>query len=202
VRPAMPAPLQWQRLSPETMGNADGQVVFTFPAEAEAVIEERRLAILRGLAVPTVADHDRWNRLKVAAALAVLHGTADVDDVLWEVSGHLMAVSSVTRAGIMAELAKAGAERDEHEGAREVRRATGRSVATEERIEAGADVVRRAVADFGPEGCNRAAITRALRRYRDCADECVDRAVDNGWVSHTGKGRGSRYVVRLDKGGH
>lgn len=99
------------------------RVVLRIPDAAANTIRAARAARLRGDG-DALDGHALLCRLKVAAALALLDGARQVRDEDWELSATVMAVSDVTRTGVVRHLAAAAGEANEARGRAEGVRAS------------------------------------------------------------------------------
>lgn len=83
-----------------------------YPTGVRDLVRRTRLDAVRN------ADSDRDSlhghmllvRMKLAAGLAILHGVTDVDDVLWEASGHVIDLSTATLDIVLGHAKKKAAE--------------------------------------------------------------------------------------------
>lgn len=178
---AMPEVRVWSR---PNLRERFGEAVIGFPADVLAEVEhESRLVRSGRLVRDPLDEHRTFLRMKVAAALALLHGSIDVDNTLWGVAGALLDVSTATRSEVLAAMSRDRRARKRAEGADAAEADEGRD---EARIARGAVAVCREVAKHAGqhdgEGCTRKCLTRALRRYRDVVDECIAAAVAGGKV--------------------
>ena len=103
--------------------------MFSLPTKAKTLIDHNAWAKLRGESTDSALDgHLGLCRIKVAAALALLHNGREVTDLTWDLSGAVMDVSQQTREGIERHLAEQGDKANRARG-----RAEGiRSVVSEE----------------------------------------------------------------------
>ncbi|WP_245547521.1 hypothetical protein [Nocardia brevicatena] len=93
-RPAAPEPLQvkvqaWQ-----------ARVEMDVPQPVQAVMDRHRLAMLRGEDVDPLDGHRMLTGLKVAAALAILDGRAEVTESDWRLAGYVIWISDRTRTQV------------------------------------------------------------------------------------------------------
>lgn len=77
--------------------NGVAQMVMTLPSEVEALVRSNRLRRLRGEAVVGLDGHLLLTREKVAAALALMDGRADVSAADWSAAGAMIDLSTSTR---------------------------------------------------------------------------------------------------------
>lgn len=168
---------------------------------AKDAVDAGRLARIRG-EQPPLDGHALLARLKVAAALALLDGRAEVGEDDWRLSATVMAVSNHTRNHIETELRLAkratNEARADAEGDRDVIRS--------ERVEAAAikTVVRRVrrLLPASSGGMTHSAIRSALTRgQRDQLEAALTVLLDAGHIeveettqlSTGGGGAGHRY---------
>jgi hypothetical protein len=95
--PRCPDPIEWQR--PQFPRADYHRSVLPICDAARATIDAARLARLRGDG-DALDGHALLARLKIAAALGLLDGHAEVDDDDWRLAGHLLAVSDAARAEV------------------------------------------------------------------------------------------------------
>lgn len=102
--PDEPSPLHWSRPLPWPTAGFFGRSRLRVCGQAAETIEKARVTRLRGEG-DALDGHALLARLKVAAALGLLHGRAEVDDEDWTLAGTVMAISDATRASVVAALA-------------------------------------------------------------------------------------------------
>jgi hypothetical protein len=164
-----------------------------FPEHVRALVRSNRLASTRG-DVAALDGHALLARLKVAAGLALLHGSASVSDDLWDVSGHIMALSDHTRQGLLRAQGEQNRERQKARGKDEAVREEARDgVALDRAVKILARFVHR-----HPDGVTRKAAKDACGRYKTMAVEaiqiCLERRLILEEVESASNGRpGSRY---------
>lgn len=106
--PEEPGPWRWQAPRwPQRSWTASYQVL-PVCARARAEVDADRLARLRGDG-HALDGHAMFARLKIAAALAILDGRADVDDIDWTLAAHVAERSRATRQGVVDAIAAADA---------------------------------------------------------------------------------------------
>ncbi len=110
VAPETPEPMTWV---PPAWHEANGRsiggmyrVPVGLPQRAKDMVVAAHLARTRGQG-DALDGHALLTRLKVAAALAILEGRTQVDEVDWDLSGRVMAVSDRTREMCQRELVAA-----------------------------------------------------------------------------------------------
>jgi hypothetical protein len=83
-----------------------GWRVLQIPEEVAEEIWHHRWLVLKGAeGVDPLDAHVRLTQLKVAAAVAILHGGTGVSSDAWKIAGQLIDVSTQTRAGLAAAVA-------------------------------------------------------------------------------------------------
>jgi len=155
--------------------------IVDFPPDVLAQVSAERRARVRGEHVG-MDSHATMQRMKVAAALAMLHGEIAVSPAMWEIAGHVMEISDATRNAAMTAVADAARERAASEGRRTADVEDG---AWQRQVEHGARTVAKVVArhSHDPAGCTKRCFTLALPKgYRAKAQECADKAVKDGTV--------------------
>ena len=93
-------------------------------------MDEARLRVLRGIKVTEddrVRAHAMLTRMKVAAAVAVLHSVLTVSDLFWQIAGAIMDKSDATRSGVLHLLAETAEREAEARGPDGSRRGAGPS---------------------------------------------------------------------------
>ncbi|MFT3831900.1 MAG: bifunctional DNA primase/polymerase [Micropruina sp.] len=207
--PEWPGPLVWLPVLHGEAGT-DGRTRVQLPGEARLAIREAHRARLRNLDRGQNLDgHALLTRTKLAAALAFLHGEADVSLELWELAGRVMEVSDRTREDCVQVLARATHERSVARG-----RQLGVQDQVREDTRAGLLVPRLAAliwqmvqqhnageraadAKHEPgEGCTGRCLSRALRRHggAEHRDAARDEAERHGWIRNAGDDTRTRWV--------
>lgn len=131
--------------------------------------------------------HALLNRVKVAAAVALMEGRLDVTDDDWELAGRIQSTSDLTRAWVQAQIAneraKTGRQRAEVRANEAV---VVDSTVSEARVARVGRVIARAVHRAGEEGMARGeAKKRAAKRDRGDAEAGIAFAVAAGWIVET-----------------
>ncbi|WP_370180427.1 bifunctional DNA primase/polymerase [Rhodococcus wratislaviensis] len=129
----IPAP-SWKR-------TGDDEYVYMGVTEAvRKQIRADRRAVQREAAgaLTGIDAHRNLVRLKLAAAVAVLHGRADVSDDDWELAGLLLEHSDRVRAAVRKSITTAHKAAHEARGAADVHRAEGERATRDKAIEAAA----------------------------------------------------------------
>ncbi|EFC84070.1 DnaB-like helicase N-terminal domain-containing protein [Parafrankia sp. EUN1f] len=181
--PSAPEALAWEMpaWTTEADGFAPGRYVLDVCPAALSTIRKAHIQRQRGEG-DALDGHALLCRLKVAAALGLLHGHTQVDDRDWELAGTVMAVSDRTRASVVEKLRAVDSSRNR---ARAVANAE-RSVIVAERTDE--DRVRkacRAISDrLGRETgwLVHSDLRTATRRHRDYFHEAISRLIALGEV--------------------
>lgn len=203
-----PGPLQFK---PPTVSLADGlrrrylrngpdeRLLMGVPSTVERQVRSEQAAIQRynGGLIPDeegwtppdpLAGHDRLNRLRVAANLALLDSRLDLDVEDWELAGAIMANSAEVRTSLLETMA--AARRAERESQVHIR-AAGQMLAEQQRIET---LIERAIEGIlrilanGP--ATKRELAAGLSRYqREVLEDAIDRAVTQGLIAIEGDGR-------------
>lgn len=191
--PAMPKPLVLEPLD-WSLDPAVPRSWREFPLCPEAVSTIRSAHVARQQGNGDALDgHALFVRVKMACAVAVLHGRQEVTSWDWETSGLLMARSDRTRAEVRQVLGAMAAKRS-----REMAEVRGRESLTVEEMKhanavKGAQLaVRRAVAKGGGSTTRKAAKDAAGPRYRDYLDEALAEMEANGELRQ----EGGRWVLQ------
>jgi hypothetical protein len=103
-KPDTPEPLPWATPTWPVADYTTKRTELDVCSEAREAVDDAALARHRGQ-VDALDGHSLLARLKVAAALGILHGEASVTTTYWEMAGSLMTVSDVTRASVANTLA-------------------------------------------------------------------------------------------------
>jgi len=196
TEPPEPAPLDRKDIA--TGWNPLGVTEVAFPQHVEKQVRDNRRKVLRGHGN---ADnkHLMLCRIKVAAALALLHGHREVSDEMWELSAVVMEVSQATRAGVEQSLAKRIEQRNQARGKAEGLRAVevdnAREDAAVKRVAQG--IVRRLQAKGGRAPRSE---VRPAARDRLYYDEAIERLVSSGAVKEVSGERGVDLVLTEGRG--
>lgn len=176
--PECPERRRWRLPRWPTAEAFTGRVLLPVCDTARRLIDEQRLARLRGDG-DALDGHALLAQLKAAAALALLDGRADVSDDDWRLSETLMAVSDATRGSVADELAKTAAEANRRRGAAEGER----QVVVAERVEDAAvkricGVLARRLdrlggADIAESKLRKSLDSRDRRHYEEAAERLV-----------------------------
>jgi hypothetical protein len=136
-KPDDPSQIQWKP-APEIIGLADHD--FTCPRvmdvclQARDAVDQARVARMRGQG-DALDGHALYTREKVAAGLALYDGRLGVSEEDWQLAGHLMFVSDITRQGVTNALRRAQEHRNRVRGESEAARARIVARATETDIQ-------------------------------------------------------------------
>ena len=119
-------------------------------------------------------------RMKLAAGLAILHGTTNVSDVLWEASGHVIDLSTAT-LGIVLEHARKKAAKEA------TAKGHAAAIADEVKEERKLVQVARRIGTFvakngGSGGVPRNSIRQGLGRDKAWAVTGIAKAIDLGYI--------------------
>lgn len=191
TEPEWPGRLAWT--PPDQRGQRDhhGQVTVTVPDHVRDALREAHRARNRGQVHDMLDGHLALTRLKVAAALGILHGAYAVEDWAWDVAGHIIDVSTGVRGDCQRALAEQAQRAQVARGRGDHARESGRREAVAEAVTRDAARVHRAVtaghgaAHGHPEdaGCTRKCITVNLpRRTLEQRDAAIAQAIDMGWI--------------------
>ena len=165
-----------------------------FPDSVRDLVRRVRLNALRGN-VSELDGHALLAREKLAAALALLHGEADVSDELWDVSGLVMRVSDRTRESLLRYEAAEARKRVERQGRTDAQReAVKQTHGLENAILTAARYVHR-----NAGGVSRRQLKDSCGRWRGLANEAITEAVTRGLIREelvehaNGRQTGKRY---------
>ena len=148
-----------------------------YPEYVRDLVRSNRLAAVSGN-VAALDGHALLARLKFAAGLALLHGSATVSDQLWEVSGHVMALSDHTRQQLLGAQAAQNRQRQESRGRDEATREEAKGDLV---LEKAVKVLARYVHKH-PEGVTRKAAKSACGRYKTSAVEAMNACLERGLI--------------------
>jgi hypothetical protein len=193
VEPEWPGPLKWQ--APPLHDTKLGWLIIPVPDHIRDTLRAAHRARHRGTDTNHLDGHLALTRLKVAAALAALHGAYAITDQWWELAGLLMDVSMGQRTACQQALAAEAAARAESRGRMTYAQEIGRSKAVAETTERDARRVWAVVAGHtspdpmasrthAPDaGCTKRCITIQLpRRDPGQRDQAIEYAVDREWI--------------------
>jgi hypothetical protein len=111
-RPDCPPPWGWKLPHWPAASDARGLVVLPVCAHAAAAMDNHRLITLRGSHGEALEAHGPLARLKVAAALALLDGRAEVTDDDWDLSHLVVGMSRQTRDRVVEALRRSEVARN------------------------------------------------------------------------------------------
>lgn len=120
--PACPRPIDWTKVALPRLDGLTGRYPMSVCAEAVTLVRATRREQLRGN-TQALDGHALLTRLKVAAALALLHGRNAVDDEFWGLSGVLAGLSERTRLSVTDTLKRDATARNDARGEAEATRA-------------------------------------------------------------------------------
>lgn len=151
--------------------------------------------------------HRLLTRLKVATAMALLHGDVAITDQWWEMAGRIIDTSMAVQKDCQRVLAAAGADRSRNTGRLAGIQEEGTAEYRNERVEAAARAIWRTVRKHANgakdgseqkhdpgEGCTSRCISRALRHYVDrdtLRRGALERAAEDSWIEE----RGERWTI-------
>jgi Bifunctional DNA primase/polymerase, N-terminal len=193
VEPEWPGPLKWQ--APPLLSNHGGWTVIAVPDHIRDTLRAAHRARHRGTDHNHLDGHLALTRLKVAAALAALHGSYEITDLWWALAGLIMDISTEVRTQCQRALAAEDDAKAESQGRREHVKETGKALAVAEATERDARALWRKVSQHADgtggggrshpvdAGCTTRCITMALsRRARGQREQALEYAVDRDWV--------------------
>lgn len=188
ICPALPEPVRIV-LPMETRG----RYVFKVPSSVRQTIQNHRRNVLRGSQdVDPLDGHRMATQLKVAAALALLDGRADVSEDDWRLAYMVMIQSSNVRDDIRLELAQ---RRRESNRARAIERADTNTIMEQHELDQKMNRARNGILsrlNREPVGVPvaRAELGRALRSdIREFRDDALNELLESGTI----QGDGTRY---------
>jgi hypothetical protein len=167
----------------------------TFPDHVSDLVRRVRRDALRGT-VNELDGHALLAREKLAAGLAILHGTSTVSDALWDVSGHLMTVSERTRQSLLDYRIKEARNRAHSQGRADAEREAAK---TSHGLEHAVLVLSRYV-HRNPSGVTRRQLKDACGRWKSLSTEAITEAVARGLIREdkvdhpNGQQTGTRYL--------
>lgn len=187
---AWPGTLRWQPPAqwPET---------FDYPDHIKAEIRRWHKRKRQGDDIDPRDGHRMLLRLKLGAALAVLHGQTYITDQWWHLSGLLVDLSDRTQDHCADVLAEKSRQQDLSNGRRMAVRQQGAAEYANARAEKLAERVAKIVAEHHLEktstskhepgaGCTDRCITQALKNFPDKAEmrgPAVAAATDHEWIT-------------------
>jgi hypothetical protein len=192
--PPWPGALTW---SPPLRNGTDrrtGLHHMTLPEVAAAFVHAQHRLRQRDPHGGGLDSHSVLTRLKIAAALALLHGDAEVTDQAWAISEVVLEASRRTRQTCLDALASQERQRNAQRGRADAERQGAAEQARSERAAKNAVLLWRTVsnpthanAKHEPdEPCTRRCFAHALRHHggRAVVDEALAAADDLGWIDH------------------
>lgn len=169
----------------------DGVVEIVYgPEHIKHTIIEAHIARQRGQEA-ALDGHAMLTRLKVAAALALLHHRIVVSELDWELSGVVMAESNRTRDWVVTEAQRAARSKVRE---RAISRAVGEEAVDLRRL----TTVRKRILSVLSDGPLAGAKLRAAlgrREYRDLFDQAVMSLESEALIAVDSTGRGTQYEL-------
>lgn len=185
-----PGSISWRLPAPHHH-DADGRVRIEVPDVARQAVYEARIRQLQRQGNP-LDGHRLLTRLKVAAALALLHSGYDITPHWWQLAGVVMHRSDITRGHCVAELAaKAEAEQRGRGRLDAVRESGAREARTDEARKYAAAIWRTVASTTKHNntkhepgaGCTGRCIANALRNHKGADKDAALRvALDLAWI--------------------
>ena len=187
-----PGPLHWElpaRL-PE---------LIDYPDHIKAEVRAARRAQTKSGA-DALAGHKLLTRLKVATALALLHGEQAITDQWWSLAGQIIDASVAAQADCKRVLSAEVATRNRNRGRLEGIREEGAAEYRNEKVEAAAKAIWKQVHKHAHgtkdsnqkhepgEGCTGRCVTNALRNFADrneLRDRALETAQESDWIVET-----------------
>jgi hypothetical protein len=211
--PEWPGPVPWA--APSLNGwQHHGLVTMRVPEHVSEGIRAAHRARHRGHDTNHMDGHLALTRLKVAAALAILHGSYEITDQMWDLAGLVMDISMQIRTECQHALAEEAERRMAGRGRLDHVRESGRREAVAESTESDAKRVWAVVAAHASDdpgasrahapdaGCSGRCITiRLSRRDNEQRQQAIDHAIEREWV-RTENGRhhpGSSQPAEMPK---
>jgi len=181
----------WQRGNLRQLRPVAGEADLAVPACAVAAIDAHRLAVLRGdPRVDPLDGHALLCRLKVAVAMMALDGRTTIDDADWQLAGHVMDVSAVTRE----QCRRALTERNRSQNtARALAAAERDEIIAERKSQRAREAILRKLS--GNNQLTGGELRRALKvDIRDYYDAALTELLDTGQIAVSTGIRGNRKV--------
>lgn len=178
--PATPEPIRWRMPSLGAVDARTGRHRMSVCVTARQAVDKAAIDRHKGN-VDALDGHALLNRLKTAAALALLDGRADVNDQDWALAGTVMTVSDTTRARVVRSLGErkeaAAIARGRADGIRD-------SVAAEVRADQVAKRVAKAILrHLTTEWTTHNDLRKGVAyRDRDHFDEALERLQSAGLI--------------------
>jgi hypothetical protein len=192
VRPDEPEPLDCREVAKHVPIIGQPARLLDLPATAQALIEANALAGLRGKGDPALDGHLGLCRIKVAAALALLHAKPwEITDLYWDLSQVVMDVSKETRDRVKvyrkAQGEKAEQIRGTREGVRGVAAEAVKADAAIKRVAGGIVRYLKSQGEVARGAVRKGAVRSADRGY---FDEALERLIAAGQVEVISGARG------------
>ena len=171
--------------------------ILKLPERAPKMIRSNRTAVLRGESTDSTLDgHLGLCRMKVAAALALLHNEREVSEQFWDLSGVVMETSLKTRATVEKYLAdqndKTNRARRRADGIRSIEAENVREAALVKKVSQSIVHVLEELDGSGSWGVVR---KKLYAQFRDLFADAVDALVAAGVVEVVASQRGK--TIRL-----
>lgn len=195
---AWPGALDWK--APDLFGVEH----IDYPDDVKAEVRAVRFAQVRGGGDPN-DGHRMLTRLKVGAALALLHGSTFISHQWWDLAGQLVDASMRVQDECRAALARETEKLRRSQGRQDGIRQAGAAEFRNERAVKAAGAIARKVRKHGNgpkdgndqkhdpgEPCTNRCVSRALRDFKDRADirdAALQHAEEAEWVEKRGEGR-------------
>lgn len=168
------------------------------PTEIRETIITAHLARQRGEA-DALDGHAMLTRLKVAAALAIMHHRSVVSDLDWQLSAAVMDRSDSVRDWVVSESEKAARKKVRD---RAIARAHGDEVYDQRLLERVKASVCRMLEKDGEQAGNALRSRLGKREKRDLFDQAVSELISEGTVTQVAVERGARYRFSIGQGDH
>lgn len=195
---AWPGPLDWN------MPDLSGVDYIDYPDDVKAEVRAVRLVQLRGGGDPN-DGHRMLTRLKVGAALALLHGETFITHQWWELAGRLVDASMRVQGECRAILAQETEKQRRNQGRQDGIRQAGAAEFRNERVTKAAEAIARKVRrhmegtneqKHAPsDGCTGRCLSKAVQNFHDIKgspelkDAALRHAEDAEWIQKRGEDR-------------
>jgi hypothetical protein len=171
--------------------------ILKLPDRARKMIRSNRTAVLRGESTDSTLDgHLGLCRMKVAAALALLHNEREVSEQFWDLSGVVMETSLKTRTTVERYLAdqndKTNRARGRADGIRSIEAENVREAALVKKV---SQSIVHVLEELDGSGSWSVVRKKLWVQFRDLFDEAIDALVAVGAVEVVASQRGK--TIRL-----
>lgn len=168
--------------------------VVDYPDDVKARIRRDRWEQVRGKDSSGLRGHLNLTRLKVAAALAILHEESAIDGRWWEIAGTIVDASMRLQDECRAALSREVERKRRNAGRLDAVRAEGAAEVRDEKLTRAARAVAKLVhrhdreaeapnRKHAPgEGCTARCVTYAVKHHRELRDEAVSEAEAEDWI--------------------